>query len=276
MIEGFQYFPKPFACLRLFPRMLLILGCLLILLTGCSKSDSEDDAFKGMTAKQIFSEAETALADEDYSKATRYYEALDAMYPFSQYSQQGLMDSIYAYYENDDVALASATADRYIHLYPRSPHVDYAYYMKGLANFEQARGALAKVLPFDTSQRDPGTQKEAYADFSLLVERYPNSAYAPDARQRMVFLRNLFAQSELNAAEFYMGRKMYVAAANRASYLIENYPQAPQTEKALVILINADQSLGLKQAAANAFDVLKATYPNSKALKKLHLDEKSS
>ncbi len=247
----------------------LLLALLLCLMTGCSHSD-DDSVFKGMTAKQIFDEAETALADEDYAKAIRYYEALDAMYPFSEYSQQGLLDSIYAYYENGDTALAAATAERYIHLYPRSANVDYAYYMKGLADFDQPRGTLAKVLPLDASYRDPGTQLQAYDDFSLLVTRYPNSSYTPDARQRMLYLRNMFAQSELNVANFYMNRKMYVAAANRASYLIENYPQAPQTEKALVILIKADRALHLDQAADDALKVLQATYPQSKALKNLN------
>ncbi len=248
--------------------LFFIVFTMLIMTTGCSSSD-DDSVFKDMTAKQIFDEAEDALVDEDYSKAIRYYEALDAMYPFSEYSQQGLLDSIYAYYENEDTALAAATADRYIHLYPRSANVDYAYYMKGLADFDQPRGTLAKVLPLDSSYRDPGTQLQAYTDFSVLVTRYPNSRYTPDARQRMLYLRNMFAQSELNVAEFYMKRKMYVAAANRASYLLETYPQAPQTEKALVVLIKADRALHLDKAADDALNVLKTSYPNSKELKRL-------
>lgn len=237
----------------------LLLACFLI---GCSTHG--DDVFKGMKAKQIFNDAEIALAKEDYSKAIRYYEALDAMYPFSKYSQQGLLDSIYAYFKNGDMALAASTADRYIHLYPRSAHVDYAYYLKGLADFDQPRGTLAKVLPMDTSYRDPGTQVQAYADFALLVQRYPHSVYTPDARQRMLYLRNLFAQSELNTAEFCFKHKMYVASANRASYLLENYPQAPQSERALVILIKSDRALGLTQAANDALNVLHASYPKAK------------
>lgn len=248
--------------------LLFIMLAMLVMTTGCSSTD-DDSVFKDMSAKQIFDEAEEALVDEDYTKAIRYYEALDAMYPFSEYSQQGLLDSIYAYYENDDTALAAATADRYIHLYPRSANVDYAYYMKGLADFDQPRGTLAKVLPLDASYRDAGTQLQAYNDFSILVTRYPNSRYTPDARQRMLYLRNMFAQSELNVAEFYLQRKMYVASANRASYLIENYPQAPQTERALVILIKSDRALHLDQAADDALKVLKASYPNSRALKTL-------
>lgn len=247
---------------------LLFCGC-LVLLAGCSASMSDDGFFKGMSAKEIFTGAEDALAEEDYSKAIRYYEALDAMYPFSEYSEQGLLDTIYAYYENDDTALAAATADRYIHLYPRSPHVDYAYYMKGLADFQQPRGTLAKVLPLDPSYRDAGTQLQAYTDFSILIQRYPNSPYSPDARQRMIYLRDMFAQSELNIAEFYLKRKMYVAAANRASYIVATYPQAPQSERALVILIKADRGLGLEAGANDALTVLRASYPQSKALKQL-------
>ncbi len=257
---------------------LFFLMCALVLNSGCSSKDEDDSIFKGMTAKQIFNTAEDALVDEDYSKAIRYYQGLDARYPFSEYSQQGMLDSIYAYYENGDAALAAATADRYIHLYPRSEHVDYAYYMKGLADFDQPRGTLAKVLPLDVSYRDPGTQLQAYTDFSILVKRYPNSLYAKDARQRMIYLRNVFAQYEVNVADFYMKQKMYVAAANRASYVVQMYPQAPQSEKALVILVKANRALHLQKAADDALNVLKTSYPNSKSIKKLensaHADSK--
>lgn len=249
-------------------KRLLLVGCVFGMLVGCSAS-YDDDYFKKMTAKQIFNGAEEALADEDYSKAIHYYEALDSMYPFSDYSEQGLLDAIYAYYENGDVALSAATADRFIHLYPRGQHVDYAYYMKGLADFDQTRGTLSKVLPLDVSYRDPGTQLQAYSDFAILVQRYPDSPYTPDANQRMIFLRNMFAQSELNIATFYMKRKMYAAAANRSSYIVENYPQAPQTKKALVILIKADRAMGLHQAADDALQVLQTSYPHSTEFKKL-------
>jgi len=249
--------------------IILLMTCTLMgALTGCGET-YDDSYFKHMTAKQIFNGAEEALKEEDYSKSIHYYEALDAMYPFSEYSEQGLLDSIYAYFKNDDVALSAATAERFIHLYPRSPHVDYAYYMKGLADFDQPRGTLAKVMPLDPAYRDPGSQSQAYSDFSTLVQRYPNSKYAPDANQRMIYLRNMFAQSELNVANFYMTRKMYVAAANRASYLLQTYPQAPQTEKALVIVIKADRALGLEQAANDSLQVLEDTYPRSSDLKTL-------
>ena len=249
--------------------MYATLGLLLLLLLSCVKSDDPDSVYKGMSAKQIFDSAEKALADKSYGDASKRFEGLDAMYPFSPYSERALRDLVYTYYQQDDYISASATASRYIHLYPRSQHVDYVYYMKGLADFEQTRGAFAKFFPMDISYRDPGTQEEAYHDFETLLRLYPKSAYAGDAHQRMVYLRNLFAKQELNVAEFYMTRKMYVAAASRASGLVKNYQEAPQTERALEIMVESNRALGLKEAAEDALRVLQNTYPNSRALKRL-------
>jgi outer membrane protein assembly factor BamD len=182
------------------------------------------------------------------------------MYPFSDYTERSQMDLIYAYYKNEDYPSAAATAERFIHLYPRAPNVDYAYYMKGLANFQQTRGVFAKVLPLDESWRDPGTQVQAYADFTTLIERFPESRYKANALQRMIYLRNMFAQHELNVSQMHFQHKMYVAAIERAGYLVKNYPQAPSAQQALVIMYKANKALGLHQAAEDALKVYQATY----------------
>ncbi len=132
--------------------------------------------------------------------------------------------------------------------------------MKGLANFQQTRGTFANFLPLDESWRDPGTQSEAYADFATLIQRFPNSQYKPNALQRMIYLRNMFAQRELNAANYYFERKMYVAAAERASFLVKNYPQAPSAQQALVVMYQANMALGLTKTANEAAAVYAATY----------------
>jgi len=182
------------------------------------------------------------------------------MYPFSNYAEKAQSQLIYAYYENEEYPSAAATAERFIHLYPRAKDVDYAYYMKGLANFQQSRGTFAKWLPLDESYRDPGTQSIAYSDFATLIQRFPKSRYKANALQRMIYLRNMFAQRELNAAEYFMSKKMYVAAKGRADYLVKNYPQAPSKQKALVVMRDASLALGLKDAAHDAEKVYKATY----------------
>lgn len=241
----------------------IILLISFLILSACNKWGAVDDdnsPFKGMTSKQLYAAAEEAIAKKEYATAAKRLEALESMYPFSHYAESAQLKLVYAYYENEDYASAAATAERFIHLYPRSNHVDYAYYMKGLANFQQTRGVLTGVLPYDESWRDPGTQSQAYADFSTFIQRFPNSRYKTNALQRMIYLRNMLAKRELHTANYYFDRKMYVAASERASYLVKVYPEAPSAREGLVVLYRASLALGLKDAAANAAAVYEATY----------------
>lgn len=246
----------------------LIFAITLLGLGSCAKSNDDDDngPFKGMTANQLFVDSQKSMAKEQYASAVKRLEALESMYPFSNYAEKAQMDLMYAYYKNADYPSAAATAERFIHLYPRAKSVDYAYYMKALANFQQVRGALGNTLPVDDSWRDPGTQLQAYADFSMLVQRFPESRYRADALQRMIYLRNMFSQRELNTANYYFERKMYVAAVERASYLVKNYPQAPSAQAALILLYKANIALGLSKAASDAMSVYEATYHSKPAL----------
>ncbi|WP_133127848.1 outer membrane protein assembly factor BamD [Legionella nagasakiensis] len=235
----------------------------LLSVVGCTKwggSDDDDGPFKGISAKQLYSESKQALAKEEYESAIKRLEALETMYPFNDYAEQAELDLIYAYYKKGDYPSTAATAERFIHLYPRAKKVDYAYYMKGLANFQQTRGTLANVFPIDESWRDPGTQSQAFSDFATLVQKFPESRYKANALQRMIYLRNLFAKRELNIANYYYVRQMYVAAAERANYLIKTYPQAPSAKPALSIVYHANKALGLKKAADDAREVYQATY----------------
>ena len=244
-------------------KVLLVLGLLLSLM-GCKHwwggSDEDDNPFQGVSAKQLYSDSKNMMAKEEYTAAIKRLEALDTMYPFNDYAEQAQVDLIYAYYKKEDYPSAAATAERFIHLYPRAKRVDYAYYMKALSNFQQTRGALANMLPMDDSWRDPGTQSQAYSDFATLVQKFPDSRYKANSLQRMIYLRNMFAQRELNTSTYYYNRKMYVAAAERASYLIKTYPQAPSAQSALSISYYANKALGLNAAAQDALTVYRDTY----------------
>jgi outer membrane protein assembly factor BamD len=243
---------------------MLFLVSLIITLSSCAKNNDDDkNPFQGMTAKRLYADSQNALKKEEYATAAKRLEAIESMYPFSDYTESSQMELIYAYYKSEDYASAAATAERFIHLYPRAKNVDYAYYMRGLANFQQTRGVFAKILPLDESWRDPGTQTQAYMDFSILIQKFPNSKYKANALQRMIYLRNMFAQHELNVSQYYFKRKMYVAAIERAGYLVKNYPQAPSAQKALVIMYDANLALGLKKAADDAMAVYQATYHTS-------------
>lgn len=245
---------------------IVFLVSLIVALSSCAKwnkDDEEKNPYKGMTAKQLYSASQKSLQKKEYATASKQLEAMESMYPFSDYTEQSQMDLIYAYYQNEDYPSAAATAERFIHLYPRAKNVDYAYYMRGLANFQQTRGVFAKVLPMDESWRDPGTQTQAFLDFATLIQKFPNSKYKANALQRMVYLRNMFAQHELNVSQYYFKRKMYVAAIERANYLVKTYPQAPSAQQALVIMYDANMALGLNKAAEDAMAVYQATYHTS-------------
>ena len=246
---------------------LLFIVIMVVYLSSCNKwwAKDDDDAadlapFKGMSASQIYDDAKKSMAKEKYSEAIKRLEALETIYPFNDYAEQAELDLIYAYYEKGDYASTAATAERFSHLYPRAKRVDYAYYMKGLANFQQTRGTLANILPLDESWRDPGTQSQAYSDFATLVQKFPDSRYKPNALQRMIYLRNLFAQRELNTAKYYYERKMYVAAVERANFLIKTYPQASSAKPALALVYYANLELKLTTAANDALVVYQATY----------------
>lgn len=242
---------------------IVLLMALLLLQASCKKfwgDDEDNNPYKDMTAVQLYTEAQKEMKKEQYSSAIKHLEALETMYPFNDYAEQAEINLIYAYYQKEDYPSTAATAERFIHLYPRSNRVDYAYYMKGLANFQQSRGTLAAMLPIDESWRDPGTQSQAYSDFATLLQKFPSSRYRANALQRMIYLRNQFAKRELNTAHYYYDRKMYVAAAERASYLLKTYPQAPSAQTALAILYHANKAMGLNKAADDALRVYQATY----------------
>lgn len=249
-------------------RFLGLISLAVLLLNGCKPTTAEQQ-FKGMTSQQIYQGAEKALAKGKYDQAIKYFEGLQSVYPFAPEAQQAQLDIIYAYYKNGDYASAISAADRYIHLYPQSDQVPYAYYMKGLVNFDRGRSWMQRKFGVSSSEIDPTYLKQSYIDFNELVERFPDSKYAPDAQKRMTFARNMLAQNEIDVARFYLRQKAYVAAINRASTVVKHYQQSPQVVDALVILVKANRALGLTQQANEALKILQSNYPNSRQLRNL-------
>lgn len=244
---------------------IILMSCVL---TAC-KTTEPLAVYRGDTAEQIFNQAERNLAAGHYESAAKDFEALDALYPFGAYSQQGQLDIIYAYYKKgDDAESALAAADRYIRLYPRSSSVDYAYYMKGLINMGSNDGWLDRLIRSDPAQRDLSGMDQAFQDFSLLVQRFPNSRYAPDARKRMLYIRNLLAQNQLEIAQFYLKRKAYVAAANRATNIVSLYQGSPQVVPALGIMYQSYRALNENKMADDTLRLLITNYPNSSEAKR--------
>ncbi|MCF7969950.1 MAG: outer membrane protein assembly factor BamD [Methylococcaceae bacterium] len=246
-----------------FFRKLTFILCLSFLLQACSYfSNEKEEEYAGWTVEQFITQGKEDLADEKYKKAIKVLEQLDSRYPFGSHSAQTQLDLTYAYYKNGDSEAALGSADRFIKTNPRHPNVDYAYYLKALINFKRDMGFLDRYIPSDSTQRDSVFTQNAYLSFEELIRRFPNSQYVADAKQRMIFLKNSLARHELHIARFYMDREAYLAAANRANYILQNYQNTPAVPYALELQIEAYQTLGLQELADNSAKIYAFNYPN--------------
>ena len=255
--------PLHFDCLRKvrWTKLLALsmLG-LVLCLSGCRK----DKEFQGQaSAEELYEQANGALNAQNWGRAVAAYRALQTRYPFGRYTEQSMLDLSYAYFKAGDPDSALSTLDRFIRTYPAHPNVDYAYYLKGLVNYEQNLGFLEKIMPERVRDRDQSMARDAFLDFSELIRRFPDSRYVPDARQRMIFLRNNLAAYEIAVAEYYMRRKAYIAAANRARYALETYPNTPENAEALIVLHRAYTALELPELAESSMTVLAMNFPDN-------------
>lgn len=251
------------------------LFALLLLLTACSLLPKEKDMTKGWSASKFYSEASSSMAGGDYEGAIKLYEKLEARFPFGRYAMQTQLDVAYAYYRNGDQEQAIAAADRFIKLHPNHPYVDYAYYLKGIVNFNRNMGFFDRFVPVDSSQRDSSAAMDSFNDFSELIRLFPKSKYSVDARKRLIFLRNNIARHQIHAARYYMKRGAYLAAANRGVKVVENYQRTPAIKEALEIMIDAYSKLGLDKLSQDAKRVLAINESKGyfKALEQKDLDD---
>ncbi|PAU51063.1 outer membrane protein assembly factor BamD [Pseudomonas indica] len=237
----------------------LLLIAILALTAACSSKEVVDE---NLSETELYQQAQADLDSKSYTSAISKLKALESRYPFGRYAEQAQLELIYAYYKNVEPEAAKAAAERFIRLHPQHPSVDYAYYLKGLASFDQDRGLLARFLPLDMTKRDPGAARDSFNEFAQLTSRYPNSRYAPDAKARMIYLRNLLAAYEIHVAHYYLKRQAYVAAANRGRYVVENFQETPSVGDGLAVMVEAYQRLGLNDLAATSLETLKLNYPD--------------
>lgn len=243
----------------------LFLALLLVsTLNGCALFGDPTvlDDTKGWQAKRIYEEGALNMADSNYDEALRYFQILESRFPHGVYATQAQLEIIYAFYKKSDPVSTIAAADRFIKLHPNHRNVDYAYYMKGLATFNE-RGLVDKLTKQQINDRDPNALKLSFAALKELVERYPKSRYIKDATLRMEYLVHTLAQHEMHVARYYMNRTAYLAAANRAKYVLEYYPKTSAVEEALVTLVSAYDYMDLMDLKADSLRVLKQNYPEN-------------
>lgn len=235
-------------------------------LSGCGALSDNADETKNWSVTKLYSEARDEMDGQHYERAIQLFEKLESSYPFGTYAQQAQMEIAYAYYKSADQAQALAAVERFIKLHPNHPNVDYMYYLRGLVNFNDQIGLLNFIYEQDTTERDPKATRDAFAAFKELVDKFPNSSYAPDARDRMKFLVNAMAAYEVHVARYYYRRGAYLAAINRAQGAVTDYREAPAIEEALYIMGRGYDKLGMVTLRDDTERVFKLNFPNSKFL----------
>lgn len=247
-----------------FPRALLLVLLVALVTSGCARMKGmfkDEDADEGVAVETLYDKAHGSMRRGNWSGANTTFRRLIAQYPYGSYTEQALIETAYAHYKMGNNEEAISAIDRFIRTYPTHRNVAYMYYLRGLVNSNRDTVFLQRVWSLDASRRDLATPMQGFNDFNIVVDRYPNSRYADDARQRMVALRNMFARHEIEVALYYMRRGAWVAATERARYLLETYPQSEFQNDAVAVLAGAYDELDQEALAADARRVLEQNEP---------------
>jgi outer membrane protein assembly factor BamD len=244
-----------------------ILTAAIIALGGCASSEDEQaKAVASQGVQALYADARQSMEVGNFAQAAQILSMIDSRYPFGAHSHQVQLDLIFSYYKVGDSDQALATIDRFVRLNPNHSDADYAYFMRGVTNMELDNNLFQEMLGVDRSDRDPSKSRESFEDFRRLIQKYPDSKYATDAKERMLFIKNRLAKYEISVARYYMRRQAYVAAANRGRYVIENFPDTQQVQPALEIMVSSYNELSLDELKENAMRTLRLNYPDSEFL----------
>lgn len=252
-----QLMPKTPAQFSLYRLAALFVLAMALTVSGCNRDKKKEDT---RSAEEIYEDASKALNAKNYPRAIELYRQLNTRYPFGRHAEQAQLDMAYAMHKGRQPEQAITTLDRFIRTYPTHPNVDYAWYLKGLVHYDDAMGLIRRLFPEQATDRDQESARQAFLDFQELVRRFPESRYVADARQRMVFLRNILAEYEVAVAKYYLRRGANIAALNRMRYVVENYSGAPATIDALELMVQCYEALDMPELAADTRRVLEYNY----------------
>lgn len=247
---------------------LALVVCLAITVSACGgnkKKGGIDQDLATQQLQELYSKGKAALDKGNYGFAIDFYRALEANYPYGELTEQAKLDMMFAFDKTNQIDKAVEAADNFIKLYPTHKNVDYAYYMKGVASFEKKSGRIDKFIKGGAKTiRDPKPYRDSQDSFEELLKRYPNSVYAKDAGQRIVYIRNALADRELHVAQFYFDSQTYVAAVNRCKTIIYTYETSPAVEGALILMEKSYVEMGLNDLAISTREVLNDNFPDNK------------
>ena len=242
-------------------RLVALLVLVAVFATGCGRNSKDKDADEGRPVAELYEKGHDFMKRGNWVGAERVFKRLVAQYPYGPHTEQALMETAYAQYKAGKHDDAVSTIDRFIRTYPTHRNIAYFYYLRGLSNSNRDAVFLQRVWSLDASRRDLSSPQQAYEDFNTVAQRYPNSRYAEEARQRMQALRNVFARHEMDSALYYMRRGAWLSAVSRAKYILETYPQSEYQNDAIAALADSYGNLDQPVLAEDALRVLRLNDP---------------
>ena len=243
--------------------VLAALAAAALAVSAACSSLSKEDETTGWSAQRLYGEAKDAMASREWQKAIKYLEKLEARYPYGRFAQQAQIEVAYAYYKQGETAQCISALEKFVKLHPNHPNIDYALYLKGLANFKEDLGPFQAMAKQDLADRDPKAARESFETFKDLITRYPENRYSNDARERMIYLVEALARHEIHVARWYIMRGAYLAAANRAQDAIVRFPNSPTHKDALLVLVESYDRMGMADLRDDAKKVLAKNFPDA-------------
>lgn len=241
---------------------LLLLVTLVLAIAGCGRLFKREEPLETLPVEAMYEEGKRSLERGNYGRAMQYYNRLVARFPYGPYTEQAQLELAYAQFKAGRPDDATSTLNRFVRTYPTHQHIDYAYYLKGLINFNRESQFAQRFFNIDPTRREQGSPRQSFNDFGELLRRYPDSRYAPDARQRMVHLRNQLARHEMGVGLYYLRRGAYVAASGRGQYVLENFPQSAYQSDAVALMGEAYRRLGEEKLEGDMRRVLELNDPS--------------
>jgi outer membrane protein assembly factor BamD len=214
---------------------------------------TSSDLAKDEPAEVLFNDGLARLQSRNYEGAARKFSEVDKQYPYTSWSKRSLLLVAFSNYENRSYEDAISGAKRYVQLYPADKDAAYAQYLVGMSYFNQ--------MPDIT--RDQERSQRALLAMDELINKYPQSEYVPDARQRVSIARDQLAGKEMDIGRYYLNQRNYPGSVNRFREVIVRYQTTRHAEEALMRLTEAYMAMGVVPEAQTAAAVLGHNYPDS-------------
>ena len=234
-----------------------LLFIVLILFVSCSKDVEKKSIIKekslDLQIREAYSEGLDALEQGDVLFAARKFNEVEVLYPQSELAPKSALMAAYSYYIQDYYEDCIMELDRFLKIYPKNKNLDYAYYMLGVAYYEQ----------IVDEKKDTFSILKSKNYFEYLIKNYPNTEYAFDAAFKIELIEDILAAKELYVGRYYVDRKKWIPAINRFKNVVNDYDTTIYVEEALYRLVEIYYLLGLKEESKKYAALLGYNYESS-------------